>query len=148
MWQLATLIAFCPQEAVNAGKDNNHIHKVPRRCDITRGSLISHFPNQVWKRQLKFGEFEKKQLLLFQATTHQKEGILAAEALAINKTANAYALSQTDEHEIPALLTNIPALHPVLLTAQRITTMWSTDFFCLFLIFKQPVRSKVKILPS
>lgn len=67
---------------------------------------MSRFPNQVGKRQLKFGEFVKKQLLLFQATTHQKEGILAAEALAINKTANAYALSQIDEHEIPALSNN------------------------------------------
>lgn len=64
---------------MKTGKNNKHIHKVPRRCDLTSSSLMSHYPDQVRKRKFKFGDV-KKQLLLFQATTYQKRDILAAEA--------------------------------------------------------------------
>lgn len=65
---------------MKTGENNKHIHKVPRRCDLSSSSLMSHYPNQVRKGKFKFGDVEKKQLLLFQATTHQKRDILAAEA--------------------------------------------------------------------
>lgn len=142
MWQLTTLIAFCPREAVKTGKDNKHIHKVPRRCDITSSSLMSHFSNQVWKWQLKFEECEKKQSSSFQATTHPKGD--GSWGVWLSKTANAHAPSQTNKHEmgLPALSNNQHSHTASSATDSTVNhshvVCWSFPYFSYFNILSGP----------